>query len=250
MSSEDWQKLIRGNALNTTSGSFQPPRSGFALYFSKAGNVDEPYLVYVPASYNPLRSFPVVVFLHGAILARDSFQYRDPAIANEPIFTIADTLNAIVVFPFARADFKWSGQSAVYENIISIIKQVQRAYNVDKKRIYIGGMSMGGIATFWFVNNHPEIFAGFYTFSAAPHSPDGTIKYSYITKSKPLYSLNAKDDPVFPYADMEAAYNEHKGDAPGWHYATVDAGGHRFIYGKGGAEQVRSLFSKLLAAQQ
>ena len=143
MSADAWQKLIRGNALNTSSGAFQPPRSGFALYFSRAGNVSEPYLVYVPKSYNPLNSSPVVVFLHGAILAKDSFQYKDPSIANEPIFTIGETLNTIVVFPFARTDFKWSGQSPAFGNIISIVKQVERDYNVDKKKVFIGGISMG-----------------------------------------------------------------------------------------------------------
>ncbi len=246
LSAESWLATIT-KEKNSKRGS---DGSGFALYFAPSGNIRQPYLVYVPVSYTPAKPMPVIIFLHGAILARDSFQYKDPAIANEPIFSIAESLKTIVVFPFARADFKWAGQSPAYENIISIIKQVERDYDVDKNKVYIGGISMGGIATFWFVNNHPEIFAGFYTFSAAPHSPDGEIKYSNITKSKPLFSLNAKDDPVFSYSDMEAAYNKHKGDAPGWHHATVDAGGHRFIYGKGGEAQVKSLLSNLLGDQQ
>ncbi len=245
--SEAWVKNMEQNALPVRSGnaSFQVAPQGFALYFSQANNIQEPYLVRVPKGYDPSRAMPVVVFLHGAILAKDSFQYKDPAIAAEPVFSAADTLNAIVVFPFARQDFKWVNQPAVFENIINIVQQVEATYNVDKKKIFIGGISMGGIATFWFINNKPDIFAGFYTFSAVLRTSDD-IKFSNLTASKPLYSINAKDDPVFSYKEMEQTFQQHTNEAPGWHFSTVETGGHRFIYGKGGTHYVQSVIRELL----
>ena len=249
VTSDDWLRTIAGNAVKKPSpASFPAANPGYALYFSQAGQIKVPYLVRVPKNYDPARPASVVVFLHGAILAKDSFQYKDPAIANEPIFSVADTLNTIVVFPFARSDFKWSGQSGAFMNIMSVISKMESDYNVDHTKIYIGGISMGGIATFWFINHKPELFAGFYTFSAAPHGPDDAIKYINITNSKPLFSLNAKDDPVFSYTDMEAAYKEHKGEAPGWHFSTVETGGHRFIYGKDGDKYVQSVIGSLLSS--
>ncbi len=249
LSSDQWLAVINAGNLNTPHSYHDYKNGGrishgFALYFVRAGAIDVPYLVYIPASYSPLNPMPVVVFLHGAILAKDSFQYKDPSIANEPVFSIAEPLNTIVVFPFARADYKWAGTSGSYRTVLDIVNRVKETYNTSS--VYIGGISMGGIATFWFVNNHPETFAGFYTFSAAPHSNDGEIKYSNITKSKPLYSLNAKDDPVFSCTDMEAAYQQHKSEAAGWHFSTVETGGHRFIYGKGGDKYVKSAIGSLL----
>ncbi len=249
ISDKEWLKTITANAINKAPNrtSFLKAPSGPALYFTKAGDIDVPYLVYVPIGYDPARSQPAAVFLHGAILARDSFQYKSAEIAVEPIFSIADTFNTIVIFPFARQDFKWAGgQIQAFENIIAIIKQVEQDYNIDKKKIYIGGISMGGNATFWFINNKPEMFAGFYTFSAMPGSGGNTMKYANITTQKPLYSINAKDDPVFPYIDVEAAHQQHKDEAPGWHFSTVETGGHRFIYSKGGDKYVKSLLSNLL----
>jgi predicted peptidase len=215
------------------------------LYFSRVGDMDVPYLVYVPKGYDPAKPTPVVVFLHGAILARDSFHHKDPAIADEPVFSIGESLNTIVVFPFSKSGFAWSAQTAACENVMSIIKQVQAHYNVDAKRVYIGGISMGGIATFWFINNHPDVFAGFYAFSAMP-SLSGGIQFSHITKQKPLYSMNAKDDATFSYNDVHTIYEQHKSEAPGWTFKSVDAGGHRFIYAKGGEKYVQELVGDLL----
>jgi predicted alpha/beta-fold hydrolase len=76
------------------------------------------------------------------------------------------------------------------------------------------------------------------------------IKYANLTKDKPLFSLNAKDDPVFPYTEMESAWQQHKNEAPGWHFATVETGGHRFIYNNDGVKELKSLLSKLLNANR
>jgi len=245
---EAWLKTITGNAIESSGKlyTYLNASPGYALYFSYADNIREPYLVYVPKSYNRAHPTSLVVFLHGAILARDSFQYKDPAIADEPIFSIGDTFNTIVLFPFARADLKWAGNSPVYRTIIMMIHQAIERYNIDKKRIFIGGISMGGIATYWYVNHHPEIFAGFYTFSAMPKLGDEAIKFENITKGKPLYSMNAKDDPGFSYTEVHTIYEQHKDEAKGWHFETVEKGGHRFIYNSDGRQYVKSLLGMLL----
>jgi predicted peptidase len=249
--SGDWLKKIERNAISKgKAGIFSAAKPGYALYFSQSGSVNEPYLVYVPKSYDPSRPSPLVVFLHGAILARDSFQYKDPEIADEPIFSIADAFNTIVLFPFGRSDFKWSGRSPAYENVIKMIRQAEECYNINKQRIYIGGISMGGIATFWFINNKPELFAGFYTFSAMPRLPDQAINFKAITIDKPLFSMNAKDDPGFSYTEVHEIYEQHKAEAKGWHFESVETGGHRFIYNSGGQEYVKSIVGSLLKSSR
>ena len=247
MTSPAWVNLITRNALKDPAGkgSFAAAPKGPALYFIKAGDIQVPYLVRVPKGYDPSKPTPVIVFLHGAILVKDSFQYKNPAIENEPAFWVADSFNVLVIFPLARTDFKWTDQTPVFENIVSIVNQVEGYYNVDKKKIFIGGISMGGIATFWFINHKPEMFAGFYAFSAIPRT-DGDIHYSNITKSKPLYTFNAKDDPVFSYTEMEQAYQKHKNEAPGFHFSTVETGKHRFLYSAQGVRIMYSLVGDLL----
>jgi predicted peptidase len=246
--SRQWLQLIASNAVNSENGSYAKAPAGYALYYSRSGEVMVPYLVYVPRSYDPAKPISMVVFLHGAILAKEDFQHKDPAIVDEPIFSMADTFHTLVVFPFARRDFAWSGNEAAFKNILTIISQVENDYHVDQKRVYIGGISMGGNATAWFIDNKPELFAGFYTFSAMPK---GNTTYSNITKNKPLYSMNAKDDQVFPYRDVAAIYEQKKGEAKGWVMRTVETGGHRFIYnGATGKNYTKALLGSLLLSSK
>jgi predicted peptidase len=248
-SGAQWLKTITANALNKpVTGKYATPSAGYALYFSQAGNINVPYLVYVPKSYNPSVPLKVVVFLHGAILARDSFQYKESSIADEPIFSVADKYNVLVVFPFARADFAWGRNEAANENIITILNQVEKVYNADKKGVYIGGISMGGNATYWFVNNKADVFAGFYAFSSLPR--EGSVVFSNIKENKPLYTMNAKDDQTFDFGEAETVFNKHRKEAPGWHFSTVTSGGHRFIYGSKGKEYTATLISSMLSGSR
>ncbi len=246
-----WLKKMTGNAINKPAhrGAFSKAPPGYALYFSHAGKIDFPYVVYVPRSYDPARPISLVVFLHGAILAKDSFQFKDPAIADEPVFSVADELQTIVIFPFARSDFKWSGNSLAFPGIVQLILESEEYYNIDTKRIYIGGISMGGNATFWFVNNKPEMFAGFYAFSSMPAHSGDPLKCGNITEEKPLYTMNAKDDPGFSYSEAHEFYEQHKSEAPGWHFGAVETGGHRFIYTDNGRQFVKSILGILLTAK-
>jgi poly(3-hydroxybutyrate) depolymerase len=245
---ESWMQTITRNAIKpgAPNGSFAAAPYGFALYFSKAGDLSVPYIVYVPKGYDPSRPAPMVVFLHGAILAREQFQYKETSIAKEPVFSISDTFHCLVVFPFAKNDFAWGRNEPANENIMTIIQQVENTYNVDHKRIYIGGISMGGNATFWFITNKANSFAGFYTFSALPGRGGGDVNFKNITRDKPLYSMNAKDDQTFSFNEAKQIYNQHKSETPGWHFNEVASGGHRFIYGTRGTEYVKSLVGQLL----
>jgi predicted peptidase len=237
-----WLTTIKAGAIRKG----QTPKPGFALYFTKVGTEDVPYLVYVPKGYDPRKPNAMTVFLHGAILAREHFMYGDPAIAKEPAFLVADELNVVVVFPFGRSGLMWPSQTAALDNITEIVKQVREVYNVDAERTFLGGISMGGSGTFWFITHRPELFAGFYTFSALPHQDE---RFSNISIRRPLYSLNAKDDPNFSYDDVHRIYETHKQEAPGWHFGSVETGGHRFIYADGGEKYVKEQLQKLLGTR-
>jgi predicted peptidase len=237
-----WMQTISSNIVMSPNkpGTFAMARQGFALYYSDAGNEKVPYLVYVPKGYDPTKATPVVVFLHGAILARDNYYHHtDPSIANEPVFSVGDAYNTLVVFPFAKSGFAWPAQEAANENVLKMIEQVKERYNVNSRKIVLGGISMGGSGTYWFINNKAENFAGFFTFSAIPHDLD----FSKV-KTRPLYSLYAKDDPGCPNNELTEYRNQHKVD--GWYVSVVETGGHRFIYNPGGEQYVRSIVGMFL----
>ena len=246
----DWESKIKLNSINITKNKkFAKPNTGFALYYSNVDNLKVPYLVYVPKNYNPLKPTQTIIYLHGGIINTEYFDFKNPDIEEgEPIFSIGKTYNSIIIYPFGKKDFGWVNQLKAFENVLTIIKKVQKTYNIDKKRIFIGGMSNGGTATFWFASKKENIFKGFYAFAAMPKLKIEPINFKNISKGKPFYSINSKEDDVFKYDEVFKIYNDQKVVAKDWNFETLDKGGHGFIYDQNnGKEIMNNLFKKLLS---
>ncbi len=244
-----WLNTITMNAITEPKATetFHNATTGYALYFLQADSLKVPYLVYVPKTYNPIKSYPLVIYLHGGVVSIDSFQYKKPSFAQEPIFDVADKYNTIILYPYGKKNFGWVKQEKAFNNIITIIGEVEKKYNIDKHQIFLGGMSNGASAAFWFITNKPELFKAFYAFSPMPKIYTGDVNYRNITTDKPLYSINAKDDKVYPYSKVVAIYNEHKGEAKGWHFDSLVTGNHGFIYEDSGSVIIDRLFAKLFS---
>ena len=126
----------------------------------------QPYALAVPRAYdaNAKASWPLLVALHGAgsdhrqNLARvfgvrgagdDDAVFRDPAFANAPM---------LVVSPLGRGEVM--GYHGLGEDdVLRVLADVRRTYNVDPDRIYLTGLSMGGGGTWHIGLRHPDLFA-------------------------------------------------------------------------------------------
>jgi predicted peptidase len=247
--SEDWLKTIDANRISAKSKKkFNKANAGFALYFTQVDTLKVPYLVCVPKNYDPKKPTKTIIYLHGGIVNSDQFNYQNPELATgEPIFSAAENFNAIVIYPVGKKDFGWVNQKAAFENVLTVIKNVQQAYNIDRKNIVLGGMSNGGTATFWFASQKDNIFKGFYTFSALPKLEIGDVNFVNLTQGKPIYSLQTKDDDVFKFDDVNTIYSAQKSVAKDWQMEILDNGGHGFIYQQNGKEMVNKVFKKLFS---
>ncbi|GAA4778670.1 hypothetical protein GCM10023231_01510 [Olivibacter ginsenosidimutans] len=246
---DEWLNTIYVNAIQPKGNrKFNKPNSGFALYFTKVDSLHVPYLVYVPKTYNRLAPTKTIVFLHGGVVSLDDFMHKDPEFANEPIFSIGEKFNAIVVYPFGKKDFGWVGQEKAFKNIYTVLDQVEQVYNVDLKNVYLGGMSNGGTAAFWFASQNINRFKGFFAISALPKLKIEEIRFKNLAQGKPFYSINAKDDDVYPYNKVLEIYNTTKSVAKDWHFQTIETGGHGFIYEpEKGIQILDKFFGELLS---
>lgn len=244
---EDWLKTLNANQISIKKKKkFNKANTGFALYFTQVDTLKVPYLVFVPKNYDPKKPTKTIVYLHGGIVNSERFNFENPELATgEPIFSIGENFNAIVIYPVGKKDFGWVNQKAAFENVLTIIKNVQQAYNIDNKNIVLGGMSNGGTATFWFAAQKANIFKGFYTFSALPKLNIGDINFANLGQGKQIYSLQTKDDDVYKFEDVNAIYSAQKAVAKDWQMAVLDNGGHGFIYQQNGKELMNSVFKKL-----
>lgn len=235
----DWLKSISNNRVKNKTDQ---PNAGFALYTNNVDSIKVPYLVLIPKSYSSKKPSRVIVYLHGGVVSTENFTHNNYQIQQEPIFSLADEYNAIILYPFGKKDFGWVNQERAFENVLSIVKEVEKKYSINKKEIYLGGMSNGGSATFWFATNHSNLFKGFYAFSADPKLKIEEINFSKI--KKPFYMLNTKDDNVFKFEEVESIYlKEHNKN---WHLESLEKGNHGFIYQENGTEIMKKLLDKLI----
>lgn len=241
---EEWMKMITTNTISPKeNGMFSKPNKGtYALYFTEVDSIHVPYFVYVATTYKEANQTQAIIYLHGGVASQNHFQHTDPGLVNEPIFTIGETTGSIIIYPLGKKSFGWVKQVEAFENIFTVLDSVKKRYNLDTKKIYLGGMSNGGTATFWFASQKNNIFKVFFAISAIPKLEIGDINFGNLSQGKPFYSLNAKNDRVFLYNDVLEIYNVNRSIAKDWHFETIDTGGHGFIYEPDKGVQILNTF--------
>jgi len=113
------------------------------------------YLEYAPEGYNddPSKSWPLVLFLHGAGERGDDL--RMITRAGLPAKLEAGMkLPAVVIAPQCPQDEWWSNGP-----LMKLIEEAQERYRIDPKRIYVTGLSMGGYGSWNLATRYPEKFA-------------------------------------------------------------------------------------------
>jgi predicted peptidase len=112
------------------------------------------YRVYVPRAKPPL---PAILFLHGRGesgsdgLAQTTVGIG-PAIERHP-----KRFPAVVVFPQASETYGWRGWNLLAA--LAALDDVERAYDIDRDRVSVTGLSMGGFGAWAIAALHPQRFA-------------------------------------------------------------------------------------------
>lgn len=139
-----------------------------------------PYRMLLPKDFDASKKYPLLLFLHGS--GERGNDNEAQLVHGSGLFLkeeIRDNYKAIVVFPQCAAGSSWSKLDVVgdfpnrdfifYEDaeptkdmllLEGLLKHLKKAYKLDKKRMYVGGLSMGGMGTFELVRRNPKVFAG------------------------------------------------------------------------------------------
>ncbi len=149
--------VVPGPAYAATGTNFS------GTYYSWEGN--RSYHGYVPSTYQPGTAVPLVVALHGC--GHDGYTYE----TRTNWSTLAEQKGFIVVYPnqafLANLLMCWNwGQSGNQHRgkgepsiIAGITNWVRDHYSVDSKRIYVTGMSAGGVMANIISVTYPDIYA-------------------------------------------------------------------------------------------
>jgi len=153
--------------------------------------IDLDYLLYLPEDYNSSKKkYPLILFLHGAGERGDSINlvkvHGPPKVAEQ------EGLDFIVVSPQCKSFDRW--QSDIYLGLLSnLLDQIESDYRIDKRRIYLTGLSMGGYGTWSLAAKEPERFA-----AIAPVCGGGQPSFAERYSNLPIWVFHGAQDRVVP----------------------------------------------------
>ncbi|RYY35158.1 MAG: phospholipase [Sphingobacteriaceae bacterium] len=192
-----------------------------------------PYRILFPLNFNPAQKYPLVVVLHGA---------GERGNNNEAQLThggdlflkpnVREDFPAIVVFPQCPADSFWSNvkfetdslsnrrklmfqtdaePTKAMKALLGFVDQMLKKPYVNKKEVYVGGLSMGGMGTFELLGRKPKVFAAAFAICGG----DNTLNAKKYAKRVPLWIFHGAKDNIVPSDHSEvmvAAIREAGGD--------------------------------------
>ena len=153
-------------------------------------NIKFDYLLYTPENWDESKKFPLLVFLHGAGERGDDIAFAG---RYGPFKYAAEGKNYpfVMVAPQCKSNKYWGNY---LESLDLFLDDIIEKYNIDEKRIYLTGLSMGGTGTWHWLMASPERFA-----AAAPVCGTGICWYACRIAHKPIWVTHGTADTVVPY---------------------------------------------------
>ncbi len=167
-----------------------------------ARTVSAQYWIYLPRDYSTRSQerWPLILFLHGA--GERGTNLSKAAMHGPPkLVKQGQDFPFIIVSPQCPTNQRWDN-----DVLLALLDEVTEKYKVDKSRVYLTGLSMGGYGTWSLGLTQPERFA-----AIAPICGGGDVlvllladpkKVSAI-KSLGVWAFHGGKDPVVPPAESQ-----------------------------------------------
>jgi predicted peptidase len=182
--------------------------------FKDSGGTEHKYVLFVPHDYKKDTPTPTILFLHGAgeTKAKDGAKQGNMPVKvgiGPAIKKREKTFPFLTIIPQAPT-FGWGAGSAGGKLAIAILEDVEKDYSVDKKRLYLTGLSMGGMGTWSHAVATPDKWA-----AIVPICGRGDPKQAEKIKDLPCWAFHGDDDKsvnVSGSRDMIEAIKKAGGD--------------------------------------
>lgn len=166
--------------------------------FQYAAFRNMPYRFLTPDDYDPAKTYPLHIFLHG-IGERGSD--NEAQLHAGAAYFVADSIReaypAFVIFPQCPDSHFWFDE-AMTDKLRALIDSAMTHPSVDAKHVSIGGFSMGAYGTFAMVAKNPDLFK-----SAIAISGDGDERKAGRMKDSKWRLFAGARDSVVPSQKTE-----------------------------------------------
>ncbi|MBM4172580.1 MAG: phospholipase [Ignavibacteria bacterium] len=116
-------------------------QTSFSFSGKYVENVSINYLLYLPKDYSEKEKYPLMLFLHGAGERGNNLElvkkHGPPKLIEQ-----GKDFPFVIISPQCPSDVRWNTKT-----LIALIDEIVENYKIDKNRIYVTGLSMGGNGT-------------------------------------------------------------------------------------------------------
>ena len=174
----------------------------------------------VPQSYEPTRDYALIVCLHGAGFTGEAYLDRWNSRLGEGYILACPTYPAGAWFTRRAEDL-----------VLATVQAVQQRYRIDPNRIFLSGMSNGGIGAWLIGMHHAPLFAGLAPMASG--IDDVLFPFLENLRTTPTYIIHGSQDQVMPVELSRKLAGELKNLGYPYIYREHDrthamAGGHFF----------------------
>ena len=147
------------------------------------------YAVYVPEGYAPERTWPAILFLPGAGERGEDGVAQTTVGLGPAIRMHAERFPCVVIMPQCRPGQEWGRMMQALA--LATLDTAEREYSIDRNRIVLTGLSVGGFGTWAIGAQHPDRFAALVPICGGGRPDDG----EKLTRV-PIWCFHGADDPV------------------------------------------------------
>jgi len=216
-----------------------------------------PYRLYIPKNYDCGVLYPVMLFMHGAgergCDNEEQIKVALPHVFDDPS---SPAYNSIIIAPQCPENKQWVytpwekgcystadvTESRELQAVMEILEYIMMEYNVDKSRIYVTGLSMGGFASWDLMARHSSVFA-----AGMPVCGGGDPSAAKRLAEIPIRTFHGFLDPVVPVEGTREMYAAIKAQGKGRiRYTELENGDHGiwdYVYSN--ANNINWLFSNV-----
>jgi pimeloyl-ACP methyl ester carboxylesterase len=167
----------------------------------------QPYALYIPRSFDPPKEYGLLISLHSEDSNHRMNLSQVLGTAGRGTMTLDGTAfpplrdrDLIVACPLARGTMGYQGIAE--QDVYDVLADVERRYPVDRDRVYLTGISMGGGGALWLAETHPDLWAGIA--AMCPDSMPGSEDLAPNLLNVPLRLYHGELDTIVPVASSRA----------------------------------------------
>jgi predicted peptidase len=154
------------------------------------------YLLYLPKGYgeDKDKKWPLILFLHGAGERGSNLnlvkKHGPPRLVEQ-----GRDFPFVIVSPQCPSETWWTEE---LDALTALLDDVESKYAVDRNRVYLTGLSMGGFGSWALGCRYPERFA-----AVAPICGGGEWFLAGRLRKTPVWVFHGAKDPVVPLRESE-----------------------------------------------